>query len=116
MTKWVPQVAGGAATILVLCGCSSLPPVEQAFSGGSVQFACGNGESVEMQFSPGTDRGVLRRSGWTVELPKRAADKGYAFSNGLTTVQGAGSEMTIQVGHLAPVWCRSQSTLIAGGR
>lgn len=116
MKKMVVMSPGGGAMVVaaLLCGCAAQTPVEQAFAGGSVRFACGNGESVEMQFASHGASGVLRRSGWTVELPQRASDTGYAFSNGLTTVQGAGPEMTIQVGHLAPVWCRSQSIRVAG--
>ena len=113
MTKMV-MLGSSVLMGLWLSGCSSLPPAEQALGGGSVQFACGNGENVEMQFVPGQQIGVLLRSGWSVDLPKQPAEKGYVFSNGLTKVEGKGSEMTIQVGHLAPVWCRSRSMVVAG--
>ena len=32
----------------------------------------------------------------------------------IMAVEGKVSEMTIQVGHLAPVWCRSRSMVVAG--
>jgi membrane-bound inhibitor of C-type lysozyme len=118
MKKMVPLCSGALATLL-MSGCASQPPVMQAFDKpvdpGSVQFACGNGEKVEMQFFPEQGRSVLRRSGWTVELPKQAVDTGYAFSNGPTTVLGKGNELTIQIGHLAPIWCRSKSPMMVAG-
>ena len=103
-----------ALMCLFVSGCATGQPAETALGGGSVKFACGNGENVEMQFVPGQQIGVLLRSGWSVDLPKQPAEKGYVFSNGLTKVEGKGSEMTIQVGHLAPVWCRSRSMVVAG--
>ena len=117
--KKLVLLGSGALATLVLSGCASQPPVLQAWSEpadhGSMQFACGNGEKVEMQFYPEQGRGVLRRSGWTVDLPKRAADSGYAYSNGPTTVVGKGNELTIQIGHLAPIWCRSKSPMMVAG-
>lgn len=118
MKKMVLLCSGALAT-LVLSGCASQPPALQAFSEpvdrSNMQFACGNGEKVEMQFYPEQDRGVLRRSGWTVDLPKRATDTGYSYSNGPTTVVGKGNELTIQIGHMAPIWCRSNSPMMVAG-
>lgn len=109
----------GALATLLVSGCASQPPAMQAFSapadGSSMQYACGNGEKVEMQFYPEQGRSVMRRSGWTVELPKQAADSGYAYSNGPTTVLGKGNELTIQIGHLAPIWCRSNRGMMVAG-
>jgi membrane-bound inhibitor of C-type lysozyme len=101
----------------LLSGCATQNAVQQAveepIGAGRMQFACGNGEMVEMQFVPERDHGVLRRSGWSVELPRRAVDSGYAYSNGPTTVRGKGNEITIQIAHLAPIWCRGRSMLVA---
>ncbi|MCE1192868.1 MAG: MliC family protein [Acidovorax sp.] len=112
-------VSGAVATTLWLTGCASQPPVMQSFAEpadrASMQFACGNGEKVEMQFYPDQGLGVLRRRGWTVDLPKRTVDTGYAYSNGPTTVVGKGNELTIQIGHLAPIWCRSSSPMMVAG-
>ena len=118
MRKMV-MLCSGAVAALVLSGCATQPAAQQAFEEpagpGSMQFACGNGEKVEMQFLPGQDLGVLRRSGWTVELPRREAETGYAYSNGPTTVLGQGRELTIKIGHLAPIWCRSNGAMIVAG-
>jgi len=115
MRKMVMLCSGALAT-LVLSGCATQPAMEQAFlepaGPGSMRFACGNGEKVEMQFYPEQERSVLRRSGWTVELPRRSTETGYAYSNGPTTVQGKGNELTIQIGHLAPIWCRSSGAMV----
>lgn len=117
--KTMVFLSSGALATLMLSGCASPPPALQAFSeptdGSSMQYACGNGEKVEMQFYPGQGKGVLRRSGWTVDLPKQAAETGYAFSNGPTTVLGKGNELTIQIGHLAPIWCRSSRAMLVAG-
>ena len=114
--KTMVLLGSGALATLLLSGCASQPPAMQAFSapadGSSMQYACGNGEKVEMQFYPEQGRSVLRRSGWTVELPKQATETGYAFSNGPTTVLGKGNELTIQIGHLAPIWCRSNRSMM----
>lgn len=118
--KKMVLLGSGALATLMLAGCASQPPAMQAFSEptdrSSMQFACGNGEKVEMQFYPEQGMGVLLRSGWTVDLPKQAAESGYAYSNGPTTVLGKGNELTIQIGHLAPIWCRSsRPMMVAGG-
>lgn len=116
--KTMVLLGSGALATLLLSGCASQPAM-QAFSaptdGSSMQYACGNGEKVEMQFYPDQGRSVMRRSGWTVELPKQAADSGYAYSNGPTTVLGKGNELTIQIGHLAPIWCRSNRGMMVAG-
>ncbi|PJI98715.1 membrane-bound lysozyme inhibitor of c-type lysozyme MliC [Acidovorax sp. 69] len=117
MKKMLTLCSGALAT-LVLSGCASQPPALQAFgepTDSSMQFACGNGEKVEMQFYPEQGHSVLRRSGWTVDLPKQATESGYAFSNGPTTVLGKGNELTIQIGHLAPIWCRSNRPMMVAG-
>ncbi len=117
--KTMVLLGSGALATLLLSGCASQPPVMPAFSastdGNSMQYACGNGEKVEMQFYPDQGRSVLRRSGWTVELPRQTAETGYAFSNGPTTVLGKGNELTIQIGHLAPIWCRSNRPMMVAG-
>lgn len=75
--KTMVLLGSGALATLLLSGCASQPPAMQAFSapadGSSMQYACGNGEKVEMQFYPEQGRSVMRRSGWTVELPKQPA-------------------------------------------
>ena len=117
--KTMVLLGSGALATLLLSGCASQPPAMQAFSapadGSSMQYACGNGEKVEMQFYPEQGRSVMRRSGWTVELPKQATETGYAFSNGPTTVLGKGNELTIQIGHLAPIRCRSNRGMVVAG-
>ena len=117
--KTMVLLGSGALATLLLSGCASQPPVMQAFNapadGSSMQYACGNGEKVEMQFYPEQGRSVMRRSGWTVELPRQVAETGYAYSNGPTTVLGKGNELTIQIGHLAPIWCRSNRGMMVAG-
>ncbi len=103
-----------ALMCLFVSGCATGQPAETALGGGSVKFACGNGENVEMQFRPGEKVGVLLRSGWSTDLPRQPTTSGYSFSNGLTRVDGKGSEMSIQVAHLAPLWCHSRSVVVAG--
>ena len=121
MMKKMVLLSSGVLAVAALTGCASQPPALQAFSEptdrSSMQFACGNGEKVEMQFYPEQGMGVLLRSGWTVDLPRQAAASGYAYSNGPTTVLGKGNELTIQIGHLAPIWCRSnRPMMVAGGK
>ena len=117
--KTMVLLGSGALATLLLSGCASQPPAMQAFSapadGNSMQYACGNGEKAEMQFYPDQGRSVMRRSGWTVELPRQVAETGYAYSNGPTTVLGKGNELTIQIGHLAPIWCRSNRPMMVAG-
>ena len=54
--KTMVLLGSGALATLLLSGCASQPPAMQAFSaptdGSSMQYACGNGEKVEMQFYP----------------------------------------------------------------
>ena len=104
----------GALAVVGLTGCASPAPAPNFASGNelSVQYACGNGERVEVQFFPKEGHSVLLRSGWKVGLPQLATtDYDYVYSNGLTTVQGKGNELTIQIAHLAPIWCRSSGAM-----
>lgn len=107
-------LGAGALAVAGLTGCASPAPALD-FSAGkpqSLQYACGNGERVEVQFFPQEGHSVLLRSGWRVGLPQLATkDFDYVYSNGLTTVQGKGNELTIYIAHLAPIWCRSSGTM-----
>ncbi len=114
MKKLVP-LGSSVLVALLATGCATAPAEKVSFNEtGSMQFACGNGDKVEMQFFPEQNMGVLVRNGWTVGLPAQATDSGYAYSNGPTTVRGDGNEMTIQIGYLTPIWCRGRPMLVSG--
>ena len=115
--KKMVLLGSGVVAALLMTGCASSPPVMEMASGGerSMQFACGNGDRVEMQFLPEQGMGVLVRNGWTVGLPAQPTASGYAYSNGPTTVLGKGNELTIHIGHLAPIWCRSNRGMMVAG-
>ena len=114
--KKMVLLGSGVVAALLMTGCASSPPVMEMASGGehSMQFACGNGDRVEMQFLPEQGMGVLVRNGRTVGLPAQPTDSGYAYSNGPTTVRGKGNEMTIQIGFMTPIWCRGRPMLVSG--
>jgi hypothetical protein len=121
MKKFAPlstlgTLSTGLLVAVLTTGCASVPAEKVAFGerSNNMQFACGNGDKVEMQFFPEEGMSVLVRNGWTVGLPQQATETGYAFSNGPTTVRGQGNEMTIQIGYLTPIWCRGRPMLVSG--
>ena len=121
MKKFAPlstlgTLSSGLLVAVLTTGCASVPAEKVAFGerSNNMQFACGNGDKVELQFFPEEGMSVLVRNGWTVGLPEQATDTGYAYSNGPTTVRGQGNEMTIQIGYLTPIWCRGRPMLVSG--
>jgi membrane-bound inhibitor of C-type lysozyme len=70
-------------------------------------FVCDNDETVELRIFPEQGVGVLVRGGQNVELQQEQVAQGYKFTNGQTTVQGAGDTMTLNVGMMAGASCKA---------
>jgi len=73
-----------------------------------VQYACTNGENIEMRFFPLQGVGVLVRHGKTMELQQEMAASGFLYTNGPNTVRGKGNELTIEIGRMVPIQCRAR--------
>ncbi len=73
-----------------------------------VQYACDDGEAVEMRFFPLQGVGVLVRAGVPMELQEQPAGSGFHYAGGSTTVRGKGNELTIVVDSAAPISCRAR--------
>ena len=59
---------------------------------------------------------ALRGLGQKVEhLAARTAASGVTAQGDGTWLVGKGNELTIQIGHLAPIWCRSNRGMMVAG-
>lgn len=72
-------------------------------------FACDNEEKIEVRFFPDQGIAVLVRGGQTVELNGEAVPSGFKYSNGQTTIQGKGDELTLNVGMMAGTKCTAKA-------
>ena len=94
--------------IALVIGCQSADYSAMSTPQTRVQFQCVNGEAVEMRFFPQQGVGVLVRAGTTLELQQQPSGSGFIYSNGPTIVRGKGSELTLEVGGMAPVHCQAR--------
>ena len=92
--------------VALLAGCSATPPPDAATAERRVQFACTNGEHIEMRFlAHGV--GVLVRNGKPLELQQHPAASGFLYSDGPNTVRGKGDELTVEIGRMVPLTCKA---------
>lgn len=68
-------------------------------------FTCDNGETVEVRFFPEQGIAVLVRGGENTELNGEPVASGFKYTNGQTTIQGKGNELTLNVGMMATAKC-----------
>ena len=71
-------------------------------------FVCDNEESIEVRFFPDQGIAVLVRGGQNVELNQEPTASGFKYSNGQTTIQGKGDELTLNVGMMATAKCKAK--------
>lgn len=72
-------------------------------------FACDNDETIEVRFFPDQGIAVLVRGGQNVELNQEPMGSGFKYSNGQTTIQGKGDELTLNVGMMATAKCMAKA-------
>jgi membrane-bound inhibitor of C-type lysozyme len=80
---------------------AGLPPTKQT----RTTFRCDNDETIEVRFFPDQGIAVLVRGGQNVELNGEPVASGFRFSNGQTSIEGRGNEITMTVGMMAPTKC-----------
>lgn len=100
------------ATVALFCswlaGCASINASGSDASERRVPFKCSNGEDVEMRFFPAQGVAVLVRDGKTFELQQQPAASGFHYAMGPHAVRGKGTEITIEVGRMAPLTCQAR--------
>ena len=84
---------------------AGLPATKQS----RTTFACDNEETVEVRFFPDQGIAVLVRGGQNVELNQEPTASGFKYSNGLTTIQGKGDEIMMNVGAMATTKCKAKA-------
>ncbi len=100
------RVSGSALLIAMAVGaCSSATPAD---ADREVAFTCANGDSVAVRFSPGNRKAVLIRGGQGVELSQQPSGSGFVYSNGPNTIRGKGQDLTVEVGRMVPIQCKSR--------
>lgn len=89
----------------ISCACSSTP---SARADRNVSFACTNGESISVAFSPANGTAVLARNGENIELKQQPSGSGFMYSNGPNTIRGKGNDLTVEIGRMVPLQCSSK--------
>lgn len=90
----------------VALGACSFTPPEGADR--NVEFACMNGESISILFSPSKGTAVMTRNGQGIELQQQPSGSGFAYSNGPNTIRGKGNELTVNIGRMVPIQCKAR--------
>ncbi len=90
---FVAAIASGCASVLPA-------PVDR-----DVAFACANGESLSVRFSPAGGTAVLTRNGEDIALQQQPSGSGFIYSNGPNTIRGKGKDLTVEIGRMMPIQC-----------
>ena len=93
-----------AAALLVTTVAACRSPAEEVLE---VQFACVNSDDVTVRFFPEQELAILLRNGEQIELPQQISGSGFIYSNGSTTIRGKGNDLTVEIGRMVPIQCRS---------
>jgi membrane-bound inhibitor of C-type lysozyme len=91
----------------MVSACSATPPAPADLE---VAFACTNGESISVRFSPAQSTAVLVRNGDSIELPQQPSGSGFIYSNGPNTIRGKGDDLTVEIGRMVPIQCKAKRT------
>lgn len=102
------SVCFAALSIALLAGCSTPAYQGEPTNERRVQYACANGENLEMRFFPLQGVGVLVRNNQPMELQQQRSASGFIYSNGPTTVFGKGNELTVEIGRMVPIKCQAR--------
>jgi membrane-bound inhibitor of C-type lysozyme len=74
------------------------------------EWACDNGETIELRFFPDQGIAVLVRGGQNIELQQERVASGIKYSNGQTTIRGKGDEIELTVGMMATTMCKAKTS------
>ena len=99
------------ALVLVLAclsGCIGLGAQAKAIDYNEVIFTCGREESVLVRFYPSNGSAILVRDEQTFDLKQEPAGSGFLYTNRRVSIRGKGEDMSIEVGHMAPIKCHAQ--------
>lgn len=94
-----------AAAIVSLSACAFAPPGAGQDKVIHVNFACANGERLDMRFFRDKGRALLVRDGKALELRQQVSGSGFIYGDGSTTVRGKGEELTVEAAGAAPLQC-----------
>jgi membrane-bound inhibitor of C-type lysozyme len=72
------------------------------------QFACRDGEQIQMHFLEARGIALLTRRGRTMELKLQSSESGSIYSNGPTTVRSKGRDLRLQMEGMEPIECHSR--------
>jgi len=91
-----------------LLGCAAPTPSGESRDMRRVDFACENGESVQMRYFPLQGVAVLVRGGRTTELQQQRVASGFLYSSPAVAVRGKGNEILIEEGAGARLRCNAR--------
>ncbi len=104
----VKSVCLAALSVAFLAACTASSYQGEPTNERRVQYACTNGENIEMRFFPLQGVGVLVRHGQPMELQQQPAASGFIYTNGPNTVRGKGNDLTIEIGRMVPIQCQAR--------
>ena len=87
---------------LVLAACAQLPGMQGERL---VDYSCEHGTTMRVRYFADQEKAVVLRDGQALELRQQPAASGVLYTNGRTTLRGKGSEVTLEVGRMAPLRC-----------
>ena len=72
------------------------------------QFACRDGEQIQMHFMEAQGIALLTRRGRTMQLKLQSAESGYIYSNGPISVRSKGRDLRLQMEGMEAIECQSR--------
>ena len=96
-----------ALTLTLLAGCYFFTPRHEEPAEIRAHFVCTNGEELDVQFVGAHHLAVLTRNGESIELPQQPAASGFVYSNGPNTIRGKGNDLTVEIGRMVPLQCKT---------
>ncbi len=86
---------------------STLPINDGSPEDRKVAFSCTNGQSLSVRFFPAQGVAVLVRNGQTIELQQQSTGSRFGYSNGANRIRGKGNDLTVEIGCMVPMQCKS---------
>ncbi|MFT2090042.1 MliC family protein [Paraglaciecola sp. 2405UD69-4] len=101
-TRYFTVSLGFLFSILALLGCAQS-------SNNMLVFECERLGIVEVQFNETQGIANVAIHKDTLVLPRQPIASGFYYSNGKTSIRGKGQTLSIEIGRMRPVQCRSKT-------
>jgi membrane-bound inhibitor of C-type lysozyme len=93
--------------VALLAGCSLFAPRHDEPSELRAHFVCTNGEELDVHFIATRHVAMLIRNDQSIELAQQPTASGFVYSNGPNTIRGKGNDLTVEIGRMVPLQCKT---------